>query len=68
MEAFCVSEKPHENGTHEVHKLNCQYLPPLKHRVPIGLFENSKEALREAQKYYVSVNECHSCCLDHDVQ
>ena len=59
---YFVNENAQLGGEHEVHRATCGRLPALGNRKCLGFFENSKDALREARKYYSNVDGCYYCC------
>lgn len=65
MHWYYVNKKAQTNGTHEVHRLGCRFLPKSKHRISIGSFNNVQEAKMEALKTYPTSKIC-SACLDYD--
>jgi len=61
MAKYYVNKNEHSNGDHEVHKESCEYLPKEKNRISLGEFNNFREAVRRARKYYKQVNSCAYC-------
>jgi hypothetical protein len=50
------------SGDHEVHTVNCIYLPLEKNRLYLGVFDSCGPALREARKTYSNADGCATCC------
>lgn len=59
---YYVNKNAQPTGEHEVHTLGCKYLPSDGNRIYFGVFTNSKDAIREAKKYYSNVDGCFFCC------
>lgn len=59
---YYVNKNAQSTGEHEVHTLGCKYLPSDGNRIYLGVFTNSKDAIREAKKYYSNVDGCFFCC------
>lgn len=49
---YYVNKNPQSNGDHEVHKEECRWLPALPNRQYLGYFDNCRDAVKEAGKYY----------------
>ncbi|MCB0745963.1 MAG: hypothetical protein KDC90_00735 [Ignavibacteriae bacterium] len=61
MARYYVNKNAQANGDHEVHKSDCSFLPKEENRIYLGVFDNCKDAVREAKKYYSQVNGCYYC-------
>lgn len=61
MARYYVNKNAQSNGDHEVHKLECSWVPIEKNRIYLGEFSNCKEAVKEAKKHYSKVNGCYYC-------
>ena len=61
MSKYCVNKKVQLNGDHEVHKYNCQWLPEEENRQYLGDFDNCRDAVLEAKKYFAQSNGCYYC-------
>ncbi len=61
MVEYYVNRNAQDNGDHEVHKSDCEYLPDVENRQYLGCFLNCKDAVREARKYYAQSNGCYYC-------
>lgn len=59
---FYVNTNAQLNGDHEVHRATCTWLPDIENRLYLGEFSTSREAIREAKKYYNRVDGCAYCC------
>jgi len=64
MAEYCVNRKAQDNGDHEVHTLDCEYLPVAVNRQYLGSFSNCQDAVREAKKYYAQSNGCYFCSFE----
>lgn len=62
MNYYYVNKKAQTNGDHEVHILDCKYLPNTENRMYLGYFSNCKEAVNESKKTYKQSNGCYFCC------
>ena len=61
MAKYYVNKNGQANGDHEVHKLGCTWIPNVENRIYLGEFDNCKDAVKEAKKYYTKVNGCYYC-------
>ena len=61
MAKYYVNKNAQANGDHEVHKLGCTWIPNVENRIYLGEFDNCKDAVKEAKKYYTKVNGCYYC-------
>ncbi|MFT7900241.1 hypothetical protein VBY74_09680 [Tenacibaculum ascidiaceicola] len=61
MARYYVNKNAQANGDHEVHKLECSWIPKVENRIYLGEFDNCKDAVKEAKKYYSKVNGCYYC-------
>lgn len=61
MDYYYVNKNAQANGDHEVHKSTCRYLPNTLNLLGLGYFDNCKDAVKEAKKYYVQSNGCYYC-------
>lgn len=61
---YYVNKNQQANGDHEVHELNCRYLPDLENRIYLGDFSNCKDAVRKAKEYYSQSNGCYYCSYE----
>lgn len=64
MPYYYLDTRPLCNGEYDIHRSTCQLLPCCSHRVEIGCFQSSEEALAEAQKLYPEAACCFHCCED----
>jgi len=62
MDYYYVNENAQNNGDHEVHKSNCNYLPDVKNLKGLGYFSNCADAVKEAKKTYSQSDGCYYCC------
>lgn len=61
---YYLNINKNEKGLHELHSENCFFVPIRQRRIDFGWFENSKEALAEARKYYPNISGCYWCCAE----
>jgi hypothetical protein len=61
MAMYYVNKNAQSNGDHEVHKTGCSYMPQEENRIYLGTFENCRQAVKEAGRYYTQVNGCYYC-------
>ena len=59
---YIVNRIPQPTGEHEVHTLDCSYLPSLENRIPLGYFVNSRDAVQAARRHFVNIDGCFFCC------
>lgn len=64
MERYYVNKNAQNNGDHEVHKENCEWLPDTSNRLYLGQFSNCRDAVKEAKKHYPKSNGCYYCCRE----
>lgn len=62
MRFFYISTQADKNNMFEIHERECAYLPSLEDREYIGLFKNSKEALKKAIHAHPNASLCAHCC------
>ncbi len=62
MKKYYVNKNAQSTGEHEVHCENCSYLPDSNNRLYLGYFNDCKDAIKEAKKYYINVDGCYYCC------
>ena len=58
---YYVNRHPQDNGDHEVHKEDCQFLPDKENRVDLGLFYDCEQAVEKAKKDYPQADGCWFC-------
>ena len=59
---YYVNKNPQSTGEHEVHNDTCEHLPEKENRMFLGVYDNCKDAVNEAKKYYSNVDGCFYCC------
>ncbi len=59
---YFVNKNAQTTGEHEVHSEDCKYLPTSNNRLYLGYFDNCRDAIKEAYKYYDNVDGCYYCC------
>ena len=59
---YYVNTNEQDNGDHEVHTEKCSWLPEKQNRIFLGNFDNCKDAVREAKRFYTQVDGCYYCC------
>lgn len=62
MEDYYVNKNTQKTGEHEIHIGSCYRLPNTMNRIYLGNLESSKEALKNAGKYYYDIDGCYYCC------
>jgi hypothetical protein len=58
---YYVNKNAQTNGDHEVHKLDCSFLPDSENRILLGDFSNCRDAVTSAKRYYTQCNGCYYC-------
>ena len=61
MAKYYVHTGTDAQGNHEVHEESCTHLPKPENRIYLGTFNNCKDAVQEAKKYYANVDGCWHC-------
>lgn len=61
MERYYVNMDAQDNGDHEVHKTDCEWMPLQQDRIDLGEFPSCHEAVRKAKEYYTQSNGCFCC-------
>lgn len=64
MARYYVVKRAQANGDHEVHHEYCAWLPSESNRLPLGQFDDCRDAIAEAKKHYEQTNGCARCCLE----
>lgn len=59
---YYVNKNAQLTGEHEVHREDCPWIPDVENRICLGVFYDSRDAVREARKYYNCVDGCAYCC------
>ncbi len=62
MKKYYVNKNAQSTGEHEVHVEGCFWLSLMQSPLYLGTFSNCKDAVKEAKKYYLSVDGCATCC------
>jgi len=60
MDLYYVSGKAQKTGTHQVHKLGCDYFPI--NNIYLGPSSGYLDALDRARQYFPEVEPCPHCC------
>jgi len=60
-EKYFISTRPSIRGYHYVHKQGCPFLPELRRRVSLGVFQSSPEAVIEGRRYFRTADCCPFC-------
>lgn len=65
---YYVNSHAEADGSHAVHKddPHCPVPAPKAHRLYLGDFETSAEAVKEAKRLFKTANACASCCGEPD--
>ena len=61
MAEYYANKKAQDNGDHEVHEGDCNYLPGPGNKLYLGFFTNCYDAVKEAKKYFPQSNGCYYC-------
>jgi hypothetical protein len=61
MPDYYVNKNAQNNGDHEVHKSDCDWLAKVKDKLYLGFFTNCHGAVQEAKKHYPQSNGCYYC-------
>ncbi|MEM9797550.1 MAG: hypothetical protein AAF919_13745 [Pseudomonadota bacterium] len=61
---YYVKTEAREDGTHVVHREDCQFLPNADNRKALGDAAKSATALDRARDEYDRVKGCQTCCSD----
>lgn len=61
MDNFYVSIFSESNGTHEVHREDCNLLPTEEKRILLGEFSNFYDAVKSARLLFLQSNCCYLC-------
>lgn len=61
MAKYYVNKNAQANGDHEVHTLDCSFMPEQANRLYLGEFSSCVSAVREAKKTYPKANGCYYC-------
>ena len=64
MNNYYVNKNCQKGGEHEVHKQSCLYLPKPENRIYLGVFNNCRDAIKEAKKHYSNIDGCFYCCKE----
>ena len=61
MDLYYLNKNAQTTGEHEVHKQNCSMLPDSENCIYLGIFDNARDALKVAKRYYDNVDGCYYC-------
>ena len=62
MAVYYVNMDAQDNGDHEVHRFDCDYLPEQENRKYLGDFPNCIEAVKKAKEIYpATADGCAFC-------
>ena len=65
MPRYYVTTEPKQNGDHEVHKADCNFLPEDETlRFFLGFFNKCEDAMAEARTHYPKSNGCYYCAQE----
>lgn len=67
MAFYFVNTKAKTNGEHEIHKAGCLFMPSNVRRQYLGNFNDSRDALHEAEHYFNHVNGCFYCSQESHI-
>ena len=61
MAQYYVNKQKQDNGDHEVHKSDCDYLPNEENRIYLGEFTSCHGAVEKAKEHFPQSNGCIHC-------
>ena len=64
---YYVAVRPRTNESHAVHKEGCPFLPDNDKRIYLGAFNSGRDAVREANNFFVRTNSCQFCSKERKV-
>ncbi|MBO0439585.1 hypothetical protein [Candidatus Enterococcus ikei] len=68
MPNYICNKHADDKGRHEIHDLNCSYLPLPENRVSVGTFSNCREAIRHMEQANqgkgFNFDGCYWCCRE----
>lgn len=59
---YLVNTNAQSSGVRKVHKEGCDTLPDPDHRLLLGAFRFSNEAVKNARRHYERSEACSNCC------
>lgn len=65
MPHFVCNKKIDDKGRHEVHEINCSFLPNPENRIDIGYKINCHEAIQKMEEWNptgFNFDGCYYCC------
>jgi len=65
-EKYFISTSPRIDGSHTVHRQVCPFLPEPGRRIPLGIFQSSREAVKEGRRYFRRPDSCPFCSKEHN--
>lgn len=66
MPRYYVSTQARQNGFHEVHQADCNFLPDASHLLFLGFFNQCQNAIKEAKKHYPQSSGCLYCLKEDE--
>jgi len=60
-EKYFISTSTRISGSHSVHRQGCPFLPESGRRIPLGVFQSSREAVKEGRNYFRRADSCPFC-------
>jgi hypothetical protein len=63
---YFISTSPRISGSHTVHRQGCPFLPELGRRISLGVFQSSREAVKEGRGYFRRADSCPFCSKEHN--
>lgn len=61
---YYVNKNAQPTGEHEVHTVNCSWLPEEQNRQYLGDFKTCGPAVTSAKAYFTNVDGCYYCSND----
>jgi len=63
---YLISISPRISGCHTVHRQGCPFLPAPGRRILLGVFQSSREAVKEGRRYFRRADCCPFCSKEHN--
>jgi hypothetical protein len=65
-EKYFINTSPRINGSHNVHRQQCPFLPEPGRRILLGVFQSSQDAVRKGRWYFRRADNCPFCLKGHN--
>jgi hypothetical protein len=63
MDYFYVDKKPQADGSHQVHRGTCKFLPVNEDRMFLGYFDRYEDPVVLAKNWFPLSTGCKHCCV-----